>query len=127
MKLFWGSGFEFEIRSDGYTEGDGLKGRKNEYAVMDSGFLQQLQYKLELRVASTKLGDPLFAFNEIDAVEICQILEVKPSVALAVINEGEINWKIVAISFDDPNASLVYDVEKHLPAILVFSPRLCIF
>jgi inorganic pyrophosphatase len=45
-----------------------------------------------------------------------------------VIDEGELNWKIVAISFDDPKASLVNDVEKHFPAILVFSPpQLCIF
>ena len=39
-----------------------------------------------------------------------------------MIDEGELNWKIVAISFDDPKASLVNDVEKHFPAVLVFSP-----
>lgn len=34
-------------------------------------------------------------------------------VDVAVIDEGELNWKIVAISFDDPKASLVNGVEKH--------------
>lgn len=40
--------------------------------------------------------------------------------ALAMIDEGELDWKIVAISLDDPKASLVNDVndvEKHFPVI----------
>ena len=35
-----------------------------------------------------------------------------------MIDEGELDWKIVAISLDDPKASLVNDVndaEKHFP------------
>ncbi len=46
------------------------------------------------------------------------ILRVKPSAAQAMIDEGELDWKIVAISLDDPKASLVNDVddaEKHFP------------
>ena len=52
-----------------------------------------------------------------------QILKVKPLGALAMIDEGELDWKIVAISLDDPRASLVNDVddvEKHFPVCLFF-------
>nr|DAD22437.1 TPA_asm: hypothetical protein HUJ06_023900 [Nelumbo nucifera] len=53
--------------------------------------------------------------------KIGQILKVKPLAALAMIDEGELDWKIVAISLDDPRASLVNDVndvEKHFPGTL---------
>lgn len=43
---------------------------------------------------------------------------MKPLAALAMIDEGELDWKIVAISLDDPRASLVNDaddVDKHFP------------
>ncbi|KAE8008258.1 hypothetical protein FH972_004788 [Carpinus fangiana] len=82
--------------------------------------------------------DPSFANSEVegafgdndpvDVVEIGesqrkigQILRVKPLGALAMIDEGELDWKIVAISLDDPRASLVNDVndvEKHFPGTL---------
>uniref|UniRef100_A0A5B6ZBV6 inorganic diphosphatase n=1 Tax=Davidia involucrata TaxID=16924 RepID=A0A5B6ZBV6_DAVIN len=82
--------------------------------------------------------DPSFANSEVegafgdndpvDVVEIGesrgkigQILKVKPLAALAMIDEGELDWKIVAISLDDPRASLVNDiddVEKHFPGTL---------
>ncbi|KAK2987429.1 hypothetical protein RJ640_018566, partial [Escallonia rubra] len=82
--------------------------------------------------------DPSFANSEVDGafgdndpvdvVEIGesrgkmgQILKVKPLGALAMIDEGELDWKIVAISLDDPKASLVNDVEdveKHFPGTL---------
>lgn len=61
----------------------------------------------------------------VDVVEIGEsqrktgeILKVKPLAALAMIDEGELDWKIVAISLDDPRALLmndVDDVEKHFP------------
>jgi len=61
----------------------------------------------------------------VDVVEIGErranigdVLKVKPLAALAMIDEGELDWKIVAISLDDPKASLVNDVddvEKHFP------------
>lgn len=67
----------------------------------------------------------------VDVVEIGQrrakigdVLKVKPLAALAMIDEGELDWKIVAISLDDPRASLVNDVndvEKHFPVSLVLS------
>ncbi|XP_022972501.1 soluble inorganic pyrophosphatase 6, chloroplastic-like [Cucurbita maxima] len=53
--------------------------------------------------------------------KIGEILKVKPLAALAMIDEGELDWKIVAISLDDPKASLVNDiddVEKHFPGTL---------
>ncbi|GAV65111.1 Pyrophosphatase domain-containing protein [Cephalotus follicularis] len=82
--------------------------------------------------------DPTFANSEVegafgdndpvDVIEIGErqakigeILKVKPLGALAMIDEGELDWKIVAISLDDPRASLVTDVddvEKHFPGTL---------
>lgn len=69
---------------------------------------------------------PLFLLQiVVDVVEIGEsrrkigeVLKVKPLAALAMIDEGELDWKIVAISLDDPKASLVNDiddVEKHFP------------
>lgn len=67
----------------------------------------------------------LLPWSAVDVVEIGEtrgkigeILKVKPLGALAMIDEGELDWKIVAISLDDPKASLVNDVddvEKHFP------------
>ncbi|XP_026382237.1 soluble inorganic pyrophosphatase 6, chloroplastic-like isoform X2 [Papaver somniferum] len=61
--------------------------------------------------------DGAFGNNDpVDVVEIGdrqgkigEILKVKPLGALAMINEGELDWKIVATSLDDPRASLVND------------------
>ena len=57
--------------------------------------------------------------------KIGEILKIKPLAALAMIDEGELDWKIVAISLDDPRASLVNDiddVEKHFPVSPLLSP-----
>lgn len=72
------------------------------------------------------------AFGDNDPVDVVEIgerrarigevLKVKPLAALAMIDEGELDWKIVAISIDDPRASLVNDVEdveKHFPGTLL--------
>lgn len=51
-------------------------------------------------------------------VKIGDVIKVKPLAAVALIDEGELDWKIVAISLDHPRASLVNDandVEKHFP------------
>ncbi|CAL9244841.1 unnamed protein product [Arabidopsis halleri] len=71
------------------------------------------------------------AFGENDPVDVVEIgesqrkigevLKVKPLAALAMIDEGELDWKIVAVSLDDPKAHLVNDVddvEKHFPGTL---------
>ncbi|GFP86831.1 soluble inorganic pyrophosphatase 1 chloroplastic [Phtheirospermum japonicum] len=53
--------------------------------------------------------------------KIGEVLKVKPLAALAMIDEGELDWKIIAISLDDPRANLVNDVddvEKHFPGTL---------
>ncbi|CAH8321242.1 unnamed protein product [Eruca vesicaria subsp. sativa] len=53
--------------------------------------------------------------------KIGEVLKIKPLAALAMIDEGELDWKIVAISLDDPKAHLVNDVddvEKHFPGTL---------
>ncbi|KAF5181780.1 Inorganic pyrophosphatase [Thalictrum thalictroides] len=73
--------------------------------------------------------DGSFGDNDpVDVVEIGesqgkigQVLKVKPLGALAMIDEGELDWKIIAISLDDPKASLVNDVgdvEIHFPGTL---------
>ncbi|PKI51193.1 hypothetical protein CRG98_028400 [Punica granatum] len=52
--------------------------------------------------------------------DIGQILRVKPLASLAVIDEGELDWKTVTISSDDPRASIendVDDVEKYFLGI----------
>ena len=54
--------------------------------------------------------------------ETGEILKVKPLAVLAMIDEGELDWKIIAISADDPKASLVNnasDVETHFPVIII--------
>ncbi|XP_024967471.1 soluble inorganic pyrophosphatase 6, chloroplastic-like [Cynara cardunculus var. scolymus] len=74
--------------------------------------------------------DGAFGDNDpVDVVEIGeshgkvgQLMKVKPLGCLAMIDEGELDWKIVAISLDDPRASLVNDVddvEKHFPGTLM--------
>ncbi|CAM6091400.1 unnamed protein product [Calypogeia fissa] len=72
------------------------------------------------------------AFGDNDPVDVVEIgerqakigevLKVKPLAVLAMIDEGELDWKVVAISLDDPKAALVNDiddVEKHFPGTLV--------
>ncbi|KAF2577469.1 hypothetical protein F2Q70_00007248 [Brassica cretica] len=71
------------------------------------------------------------AFGDNDPVDVVEIgetqrkigevVKIKPLAALAMIDEGELDWKIVAISLDDPKAHLVNDVddvEKHFPGTL---------
>ncbi|PNW77146.1 hypothetical protein CHLRE_10g424100v5 [Chlamydomonas reinhardtii] len=46
------------------------------------------------------------------------VYKVKPVGVLAMIDDGELDWKVIAISADDPKAALcndVEDVEKHFP------------
>ncbi|KAL3515426.1 hypothetical protein ACH5RR_022328 [Cinchona calisaya] len=55
------------------------------------------------------------------SAKIGEILKVKPLATLALIDEGELDWKIIAISLNDPRASLVHDVDdidKHFPDTL---------
>lgn len=57
--------------------------------------------------------------------KIGEVLKVKPLAVLAMIDEGELDWKVVAISLDDPKADLVNDmddVEKHFPVSIVPPP-----
>jgi inorganic pyrophosphatase len=69
-------------------------------------------------------------FGTVDVVEIGdrqgkigEVMKVKPLGVLAMIDEGELDWKVVAISIDDPKAELVNDVadvEKHFPVSALF-------
>lgn len=38
------------------------------------------------------------------------VYKVKPLGVYAMIDDGELDWKIIAIAVDDPKASLVNDV-----------------
>lgn len=66
--------------------------------------------------------------DPVDVVEIGNktahsgdVYAVKPIAAFAMIDEGELDWKIVAISEEDPRCRLVNDVsdmEEHFPGTL---------
>lgn len=66
--------------------------------------------------------------DPLDVVEIGSVAKrcggvykVKPLGVFAMIDDGELDWKVVAICADDPKASLVNDVEdveKHFPGEL---------
>lgn len=87
-------------------------------------YLLSLTHMFFILASVLNLSFLWFSFT-VDVVEIGErrgnigdVLKVKPLAALAMIDEGELDWKIVAISLDDPKASLVNDVddvEKHFP------------
>ncbi|BBN19362.1 inorganic pyrophosphatase [Marchantia polymorpha subsp. ruderalis] len=78
--------------------------------------------------ANTEIEGCLGDNDPVDVVEIGErqakigeVMKVKPLAVLAMIDEGELDWKVVAISVDDPKAKLVNtmeDVEKHFPGTL---------
>jgi inorganic pyrophosphatase len=43
--------------------------------------------------------------------EVGEVLKVKPLGIFAMIDEGELDWKVVAISVDDQKAYLVDDID----------------
>lgn len=43
--------------------------------------------------------------------EMGAVYPVKPLAVLAMIDDGELDWKVVAIRTDDPKAQSVNDVE----------------
>ncbi|GBG75703.1 hypothetical protein CBR_g20327 [Chara braunii] len=54
-------------------------------------------------------------------IQMGEVVKVKPLAIYAMIDEGELDWKLVAIAADDPKAPLVNDiadVEKHFPGTL---------
>jgi inorganic pyrophosphatase len=78
--------------------------------VLASGYLNLSVLWLSFPVDVVEIGER--------RANVGDVLRVKPLAALAMIDEGELDWKIVAISLDDPKASLVNDVddvEKHFP------------
>lgn len=66
--------------------------------------------------------------DPVDVVEISSrahrqggVYQVKPLGVYAMIDDGELDWKVIAIALDDPKAALVNDVEdveKHFPGEL---------
>lgn len=66
--------------------------------------------------------------DPVDVVEISSqphqqggVYRVKPLGVYAMIDDGELDWKVIAIAVDDPKAALVNDVEdveKHFPGEL---------
>ncbi|XP_009473136.1 PREDICTED: inorganic pyrophosphatase 2, mitochondrial [Nipponia nippon] len=66
-----------------------------------------------------------------DPIDVCEIgskirssgeiVQVKVLGVLALVDEGETDWKIIAISVDDPEAQKIHDIEdvkKHKPGYL---------
>merc|ERR1719198_2210782 len=66
--------------------------------------------------------------DPVDVVEIGsrpheqgEVVKVKPLGALAMIDDGELDWKVIAISADDPAASelqTIADVEAKMPGVV---------
>lgn len=53
--------------------------------------------------------------------KVGEVVKVKPLAVFAMIDEGELDWKVVAIAIDDPKAHLVNnvaDVENQFPGTL---------
>ena len=45
------------------------------------------------------------------ALKMGGVYKVKPLGVYAMIDEGELDWKVIAINNEDPKANLVNDVE----------------
>lgn len=67
-------------------------------------------------------NDPLDVCEIGEAVGFCgQVKQVKVLGVTALLDEGETDWKVIAIDINDPLASKlndIDDVEKHLPGLL---------
>ncbi|KAH7432088.1 hypothetical protein KP509_07G007500 [Ceratopteris richardii] len=78
--------------------------------------------------SNAEIGGAFGDNDPVDVVEIGQrsaiigeVMKVKPLAAFALIDDGELDWKIIVISADDPKAALVNDekdVEKYFPGTL---------
>ena len=70
-------------------------------------------------LASKGDNDPLDLVDLSESrVECGSIIEVKPLAVLAMIDEGEVDWKVVCVNAADPKAALINsldDVETHFP------------
>ena len=70
-------------------------------------------------LASRGDNDPLDVVDlSQTAVECGSVIEVKPIGVLAMIDEGEVDWKVIVINTDDPKAQLINslgDAETHFP------------
>ena len=70
-------------------------------------------------LASKGDNDPLDIVDLSETVMPCgSIIEVKPVAVLAMIDEGEVDWKVIVINVNDPKAALVNslaDCELHFP------------
>lgn len=63
---------------------------------------------LLVQALCTKLLD-MATVKDIDDLR-CLVLQVKPLGIYAMIDDGELDWKVIAISLDDPKAEMVNDV-----------------
>lgn len=67
-------------------------------------------------------NDPLDVCEIGEAVGyVGQIKQVKPLGVMALLDEGETDWKVIVIDINDPLASKlndIEDVEKHLPGLI---------
>ena len=49
-------------------------------------------------------------------------MQVKPLGVLAMIDDGELDWKVIAINAEDPKASSVNDIEDVERCVLISLP-----
>eukprot|EP00850_Spirogloea_muscicola_P006746 SM000032S12130 [mRNA] locus=s32:667587:669674:- [translate_table: standard] len=108
---------------------DSKKGKPRFYALdieWNYGMLPQTWEDPEH--ASPECGGHVGDNDPVDVVEVGnrtattgEICAVKPIAAFAMIDEGELDWKVVAIAATDPRVNLVHDVEDmevHFPGTL---------
>uniref|UniRef100_A0A8D2DX56 inorganic diphosphatase n=1 Tax=Sciurus vulgaris TaxID=55149 RepID=A0A8D2DX56_SCIVU len=58
-----------------------------------------------------------------DPIDVCEIIRVKVLGILAMIDEGETDWKVIAINVDDPDAANYNDINdvKRLKLVILQS------
>lgn len=57
-------------------------------------------------------------------LQVCssgQVIQVKVLGILALIDEGETDWKVIAINTDDPDANKLHSQFKVTPAVIRFT------
>jgi inorganic pyrophosphatase len=60
---------------------------------------------------------------------LCYIRQVKVLGIMALLDEGETDWKVIVIDVNDPLAPRlndIEDVERHLPGLIRATSTLCV-
>ena len=86
---------------------------KRNNSFIESIFISYIWESLHFAVDVVEIGST--------CAKVGEVLRVKPLATLALIDEGQLDWKIIAVSLDDPRCSLVddvHDIEKYFPVCL---------